>query len=272
MVDIVSGEWDNSRKIGAMQNSLYGSSDATSGRSAYIDNIGGLTNKAWAGPLLVKDLYGENLGGTAQDAQAYAQRVREGINKGSNLARNTAMQQARNTNIAQKKAGLKGVDTTGLQSEIYRKMASEEKVQDQNYRDDALARYGKNISGRISGASSIISGFEGINVASQQAPNVNYGGGISVICTELRHQELISIHTYGKTTLFGLSLPAEQMIGYHILARPVVKLMRVSPFFASLWVGWALSLAANKPSWVTTQMLKVCGFVGRLVCKKTVEA
>jgi hypothetical protein len=55
------------------------------------------------------------------------------------------------------------------------------------------------------------------------------GGGGTVICTELYLRGLIGSEHYDADIAFGKSLPFEVIDGYHLWARPVVRLMKRSP-------------------------------------------
>jgi hypothetical protein len=102
-----------------------------------------------------------------------------------------------------------------------------------------------------------------------------------VICTELYEQGLMTKEVFEADQRFGSLQDAETMAGYHIWAKPIVKLMKQSKLIT--WVvhkiatPWAKQMAfemgvIDRPSLIGTVMmtvgLPVCRFIGGLIVKK----
>lgn len=104
-----------------------------------------------------------------------------------------------------------------------------------------------------------------------------------IICTELYNQGLMPEDTYIADQQFGqlvrLHMP-EHMIGYHILAKPVVKLMQKSKVITSIVkviaMPWANEMkfqvgASDKGSFVGKYIMKagmlLCGVVGHIATR-----
>ena len=66
------------------------------------------------------------------------------------------------------------------------------------------------------------------------------GGGDSLICTELHRQGILPDHIYRADSAFGATLPVETIRGYHLFARPYVRLMQKSRF--ATWAASQLAL------------------------------
>jgi hypothetical protein len=91
----------------------------------------------------------------------------------------------------------------------------------------------------------------------------------SVICTELHRQGRMPTHIYLKDAEYGILLEQyypEVLEGYHLLAKPVVKLMRASKLFSKLIsypaLRWAYYIAGEEES-----ILGACIFhIGQPIC------
>jgi hypothetical protein len=102
-----------------------------------------------------------------------------------------------------------------------------------------------------------------------------------IICTELHEQGLMSKDVFEADQAFGKLQDAQTMAGYHVWARPIVKLMKKSKLFT--WVvhkiatPWAEQMAfemgiVERPNFVGMIMMKAglpaCHFIGGLIVKK----
>jgi hypothetical protein len=104
--------------------------------------------------------------------------------------------------------------------------------------------------------------------ASAQAQAASSGG--KVICTELYRQGLMSKDLYRKDQRFGAMLSIldpELMHGYHILAEPVVKLMKKSKFFTMFIIRpvvmpWALYMSGQN-----NKLGAIIHYVGSFICR-----
>jgi hypothetical protein len=69
--------------------------------------------------------------------------------------------------------------------------------------------------------------------------------GMSVICTELHAQGILDTITYKADCEYSKMLPREAIEGYHMWAKPVVRLMRKSKVFTRLITPLALAWATE---------------------------
>lgn len=112
----------------------------------------------------------------------------------------------------------------------------------------------------------------------QQTTQKQGSTGLTVICTELHRQGLMSDEMYLADHEFGLSMPRHVIAGYQMWAIPVVRQMRKSPLFtrfvAILVLNWAQEMyhkvtGKGKGSLVGKGMLligvPVCGLIGSLM-------
>ncbi len=110
----------------------------------------------------------------------------------------------------------------------------------------------------------------------QSSKNSKSGGGLTAICTELHRQGLMDDATFEADERFGRQLPLEVIDGYHLWARPMVRVMRRSKLFTALIAPLALSWAREMKRRVTGEgegsivgslLLRigvpVCGWLGR---------
>lgn len=109
--------------------------------------------------------------------------------------------------------------------------------------------------------------------------NSSGGGGMfgSIICTTLHDFGLMDDETYAADTVFGKTLPAEVIKGYHLWAVPVARAMRKSFLLTALVepiaLSWAKTMRAKiegKPeneTWLGRQLLRfgvpICAWLGR---------
>lgn len=107
-----------------------------------------------------------------------------------------------------------------------------------------------------------------------------FGGGLTVICTELHRQGFMSDDIRDADERFGrmiMSTKPEVMIGYHAWALPIVDLMKKSRSFTKVvWFvakPWAYQMAyemgsREKGSWIGKTLMKfgilVSGIVGKI--------
>ncbi len=143
-------------------------------------SFGPQSEKGKQGYEMFRSLYGEDTSAVGPDAQDFSRRTKENLDKDSISARNylnAANQRLARSNM---KAGLRGIDTAGMQEELYRKANYDAQAQNQAFKQQMLAKYGSNIGARQQGATALILGYENVGVAGQQAPRVDYGSGFSL--------------------------------------------------------------------------------------------
>lgn len=118
---------------------------------------------------------------------------------------------------------------------------------------------------------------EALSVGKEQglAQNMNISApeGLTVICTELHRQGLMDEALYSKDHEFGEKMWSEQpmtMLGYTLLANPVVKRMQKSPkvtkFVAFFALSWARHIAGDKNllgAFILTAGVPLCRIYGQ---------
>lgn len=218
-------------------------------------------NATGEGLGLAKALYGETVGNVGTDAADYTARVKANLDKDYAGADSLRQQTASQVSKASAAAGLNGVNNVAMQNQLYRQGAMQANTLNQEYKDKALAAYGRNVSARQSGQSGIVMGYKGLGVASTPTQTVNYDSG-SVICTELYRQGKITKNEWMRASVFGYSIHQNTYFGYLVIAKPIVKLMKKSDKLSNLFVGWAKSIAKQEPNLITRILMPLCWSIG----------
>lgn len=206
-------------------------------------------------------LYGQGIADVGKEAQQYSGMVKGLLNK--DYAGADYQRQLANQALAKNEArlGLGATSSLGAQEQLRRQGSMQAAMMNQDYRDKALALYGKNISAKQSGMASQYFAGKGAGQAATPTP-VAESGGMSIICTELYSQGKISKYEYMRASVFGYSLKQETYFGYLTIATPIVKLMRKSDKFSNLFIGWAKSIAKQKPNLLTKAFMPLCWVIG----------
>jgi len=257
---------DVNKKAQELFNQQFGQvgADALSGQGSGILNITG-TQEARSGGIeglqLGQMLYGQGMADVGKEASEYGQMVKGRLGQESVSA--DLYRQNANRRLAQAagKMGMAGATMGGAQEQLRRQAEFNAQAMNQEYKDKALALYGKNIGAKQSGLSSLYLSGKGVGVA-QTPGQVPSAGGISIICTELYNQRKISKNEWLRATYFGYSVHPNTYFGYLIIAKPIVHLMKKSDKFSNLFVGWAKSIAKQKPNLITRLMMPICFMVG----------
>lgn len=214
-----------------------------------------------------KEAYGQTLAETGAGVQDVIRRRREALEGRGPGA--TQLRQQRNQQLRAAKARGAGA---GQMAQIERQAGMD--IAGQQYTRDqaALSSYQKLIGNILGGQTSLEMGFAGLGKAGQQvsSPRAGTGGGgiLKIICTELYHQGYMSKEIYQKDQEYGRALAMSHpniMLGYCILATPVVKLMQRSDFFTRLVsipaMAWARDMAGDK-----NLSGAIISLVGKFVC------
>jgi hypothetical protein len=134
-------------------------------------------------------------------------------------------------------------------------------------------------SNALAGTTALMQGSKAEGTASSQPlPPQSKGLMDSVICTELHRQGLLETEVYLKDAEFGVFLKQNHpnvVVGYHFLAKPVVKLMKKSPLFTKIisypTLKWAYYIAGKSDSVIGTFIFKVgipvCSVIGTIKTK-----
>ena len=114
---------------------------------------------------------------------------------------------------------------------------------------------------------------------------VDISGGIgegmgegTVICTELHHQGILNDETYLADSIYGSMLPRKVLVGYHIWAIPLTKLMKQSKLLTHIvsWfaIPWAKEMAyrmeIRQQGHIIGKVINfigipLCGFIGTMI-------
>lgn len=201
------------------------------------------------------------------DAADYRAKIKSKVDQPSALA--NQMTQSSNADISRSnaKAGLYGVDTSARS--IAERRNSQMKSDEAQQASDAvnLANYGKSIGAGISGTEALAAAGAGRGEASTPTPTPSYGGGIfsgSIICTELYRQNKLTLKELSRSRDYRDTLSDEVYLGYLVIAKPLVLLMKRSDGFSNLFIGWSKAISCGKPNKFTLAMIPICGFIGKM--------
>ncbi|MEY3787118.1 MAG: hypothetical protein RIQ94_192 [Pseudomonadota bacterium] len=221
---------------------------------------------ALQGLQMGRRLYGQGINEVGLEAKDYADRVKGNLGRdyaGADVARQSGQQRISHANA---RAGLSGIDTTGVSEQARRQASMTASMANQDYKDKATALYGRNIGAKQQGLSSQYQAGAGIGQANTPGAvaNVSSGSGLfgSLICTELKRQGKMSHYEWLKASCYGATLDKKTYDGYLTIARPIVQLMKRSDKFSNLFIGWSKSIAKQKPNLLTKILLPLCWMVG----------
>lgn len=207
-------------------------------------------------------LYGQGIGDIGKEASDYSNQLRSRL--GTDSVKADLYRQSANRRIDQGagKLGMAGANLGGAKEQLYRQSGFEADAANQAYKDSALAAVGRNIGAKQQGLASQFRAGQGIGNAQTPGAVADYNSGMSVICTELYNQGKISKNEWQRACIFGYMLKQNTYFGYLTIARPIVELMKKSDKFSNLFIGWAKSIAAQKPNLLTRALLPICWMVG----------
>lgn len=221
--------------------------------------------------------YGQGLGETGQDIQ----RVKELQNQ---RTAQSGMDPVSAAIMGQKAGAVAGAQRNLAASGVKGGVAAGavDAVSRQRDSDIAASLYGQqrqSIADERSLASNMLAGTTGLmygeKAANVKQPSLPSQGGMSVICTELYCQGIMDLNTYEKDCQYGRLLATRSphvIIGYHVWAKPIVKLMQKSELFTKIVaypaMKWANHIAGNKKSIIGYLAVKIgqpiCGIIGKL--------
>jgi hypothetical protein len=239
--------------------SMYGTPEEMAGASA------GLTQAA--------TLYGRDVFGIGEDVGRLRDIYRQRMEQGGTDPISAAIMGQKGEAVAtagraMRSAGVKG----GVAARALGDVAAQK---DQQIRESLYgqARQSAQDFGRLTGntLAGTMSLMKGEQAGQQQLPQYNPSGlfGMKAICTELYQQGKMPYDVYLADMKYGYKLSMEKpevLDGYHLWARPVVKLMRKSQLFTNLIkypaLSWANHIAGIKPSLFGS----LCQTVGEFAC------
>ena len=168
-------------------------------------------------------------------------------------------------------AGVKGGTAQGVMSNV-------EKEQNQNI---AASLYGqqrqsiadeRSLAGNtLAGTTALMQGEKAVGTSGGMPSAPSTGGMGTVICTELHRQGIMPLDIYIKDMQYGESLDQETLIGYRLLATPVVKLMHkyaiVTKLISIPAMAWARNMAGDYNffgSLISMIGEPICNVVGKI--------
>lgn len=216
-------------------------------------------------------LYGQGIADVGKESADYASRVKGRLD--TDYAKADVYRQNANRRLAQgaNKLGMAGASLGGAQEQNYRQSGMEAGAMNQDYKDKALALYGRNISAKQQGLAGQYMAGAGIGQASTQNPTPNYSNSGSLLCLALVSIGLMSKETYASESSF-ININSYEYIGYALLAAPFVPLIlkngKFAKYFSILAHKYVLNLTGEKKS-ITGRFIKIvggsfCSIVGRL--------
>jgi hypothetical protein len=175
--------------------------------------------------------------------------------------------------------GVKGGVAAGAVDAIARQRDSDIAASLYGQQRQSLADERSLAGNTLAGTVSLMQGSKAEGTAgSQPLPPQSKGLMDSVICTELHRQGILDTEAYLKDAEFGKVLKQSNpnvIVGYHFLAKPVVKIMRKSPLFTKVisypTLKWAYYIAGRENSVIGAFIfhvgIPVCSVIGTIKMK-----
>ena len=253
---------DYTRRLGALGGgSIYGTDKEKQGELAGLEQA--------------KLGYGQGLAQTGQDIQRIRelQQGRTGQSGGDPVSAAIMGQKQGAMANAQRglaSSGVKGGAAAGA-------IANVERQQNQDIAASLYGQQRQSIADERSLAGNTLAGTVAMSQAAkaggtaQEMPKAPDTGGMTVICTELHRQGIMSDELYAKEVEFGKTVDPIVMLGYTFLATPIVKIMQKSKLCTTLCsypaMAWARDMAGDENilgSLLFMFGVPLCYFVGKL--------
>ena len=258
---LASGDAAKAAKAAADKNTTLGNSLYGPGGAFQLSGSPEQQAGAQSGLQFGQMLYGQGIGDVGKESAEYGQMVKGRLNADS--AQADVYRQGANRRLAQgaNKLGMAGASLGGAQEQNYRQSGMQASAMNQDYKDKALALYGRNISAKQQGLAGQYMAGAGIGQASTPGAVANYSSGCAmcIIATnmflnrELDKNNLLSIFDAGR------NLDKSTYTGYIILANPLVSI-RNGFFIKKLMIPAFLSYANKKPN-ITAKIVMAVSFV-----------
>jgi hypothetical protein len=213
-------------------------------------------------------LYGQGLGDIGRDAADYSKMVKERLDTDSSKA--DLYRQGANRRIAQSanKLGMAGASMGEAQEQAYRRSNAEAAAMNQEYKDKALALYGRNISAKQQGVAGQYMAGKGIGNASTKVnvPEPDSGCFLCIIATNMFLNREINKNALLDIFRFGRSFNRETFIGYILIANILIKIKN-GIFIKKVMVPAFISYSNNKPNMVANLTIFLSKIVGKIYSK-----
>jgi hypothetical protein len=215
-------------------------------------------------------LYGQTMPQVGEEAADYSSKVKERLN--TDYAGADVYRQNANRRIAQSagKLGMAGASMGGAKEQSYRESGMAASSMNQDYKDKALALYGRNISSKQQGMAGQYMAGAGLGQAATPGVTPQYSSN-SLGCLALVSIGLMSKETYASESPF-INTSSYEYIGYTLLVIPFIPLIlkngRFAKFFSVMAHKYVLNLTGAKKSIIGRLIGTVggsfCSLIGRL--------
>lgn len=264
-------ELDKQTQAGAME---YG----RPGQGREFNIVGTPEERAAAlsGLQIAKVGYGQNIFETGQDIAGIRERLKERSAQADPISEAIRNQKAGQVASAQRSLaaqGVKGGAAAGAVANVARAADADIAASLYGQQRQSIADERSLASNTLAGTVGLMQGGKAEGTQMPEPPQAASWTD-SVICTELHRQGIMSTELYRKDAEFGEMLKREYkevIIGYHVLAKPVVKLMQKSPLFTKLIAPFAMKWArfiANEPTVIGAIIFYVgiptCAVIGKI--------
>ncbi len=181
--------------------------------------------------------YGQGLGQTGQDIQG-VKRDYESLYAGASTNPIVAAIQGQkagamaNANRQSAASGIKGSAAANISQSVGNQKDQDIAAAMSGIQNQALGARRSMASNMVGGQTGLMYGSKAEGTA-KNMPQAPDSGGMSVVCTELHRQGLMSDELYAKDSEYGWMLYYKNpniFIGYHFLVKPIVKLMQKKLF------------------------------------------
>jgi hypothetical protein len=263
----VGGAGQYASKNAQAKDALYGAGDPSSFQlTGSPEQRGGALQGLQFGQML----YGQGIGDVGKEAADYASQVKGRLN--TDYAKSDVMRQEAGQRIGagNAKAGLSGIDTTGVSLQASRQSGMAAATANQDYKDKALALYGRNISSKQQGLAGQYTAGAGIGQANTPGAVSNYSSG-TFGCLALVSVGLMSKETHASELPF-INSNSYEYIGYCLIVTPFIPLIlrngKFAKFFSFMAHKYVLNLTGAKKT-ILGKLIKLiggsfCSVIGKL--------
>jgi len=239
--------------------------DSSSGDTLMLSGTAEERAGAAEGLQFGKMLYGQSIGDVGKEAADYSSRVKGRLDTdyaGADLYRQEAAKRVGQANV---KAGLSGVDTAGASEQLSRQAGMQAGAMNQDYKDKALALYGRNVSSKQQGLAGQYMAGKGIGQANTPGVVPNYSSS-TFPCFALVLIGLMSNETYASESSF-VNKQSLEYIGYAAISGPIVYMILKNGLFAKTYSYFAHKYIEEMTGKRNTIIGKAIKNIGTPFCK-----
>ena len=237
-------------------------------------------NAAQVGLGQARTLYGRDVFGIGEDLSGLRDLYRRRMEQGGTDPVSAAIMGQKGAAVttagrSMRQAGVKGGVAAKALGDVAAQKDSEIAQSLYGQQRQSAQDFGRLTGNTLSGTMALMKGEQ---AGSQVPPQYNPSGlfGMKAICTELYQQGKMPYNVYLADMQYGYKISMERpevLDGYHLWARPTVRLMRKSQLFTNLIkypaLSWANHIAGIKPSLFGSLCQTVgeaaCGLLGKML-------